>query len=306
MNELPRTNSTKAIDKLILYILAITVTSTCDLACGGKGQPKVTTSGATSGGNSGGNSGGSSGSTLEAATNVVAVPDGPRAIRLSWIDNAKSEVGYRVLRNGIVAATLSENANSFVDLNLFPDVSYTYSVEAFDSLSQVASASATSTTVHSQPHAWSTCKVKAYGSPTGTPGSYWARSSSSNTLSSFMRIDRYSGDVNFGDSFYFGCRQRWDVHTFSGKKYAAAVVNDPETIVYDSTSTSNLKVYWIDGSLRKTYHGARLKVILKYLDGRYFMTVTFTPADPDTELTGETELCKDVELTQTPMEISYD
>jgi len=52
-------------------------------------------------------------------------------ITLSWLDRADNETGYRVYRDGVLIATLSANANSYVDNPPFGGP-YTYAVEAFN------------------------------------------------------------------------------------------------------------------------------------------------------------------------------
>lgn len=268
---------------------------------GSTGGTGSTTGGSTSGGTTG--SGGDS--APSAPSGLTAQATLPRTVQLQWNDNSSDESGFRVIRDGFrLVATLPANSTSFTDTNLPPNSPITYYIEAFNGAGKSASEFRTVTTVNSQPVEWSRCVVQVLANA-ADPGTYYVRSSGSQTFSSSMTIFRSSGNVNFGDAFFLGQRGVWDVRTFSGTKNRAGQITDPETITYDSTSLSTLRLFNPDGTVRRSYNGSRLRFILRWDGSQYLMTVVFTPQTPDSILTGETVMCTDVALTATEFNIRY-
>lgn len=72
--------------------------------------------------------------------------DGKADITLNWVDKSESETGYRVLRNGEVAAELPANATTYFEtINLLSGQSVGYQIQAFNASGQSTSTVATMT-----------------------------------------------------------------------------------------------------------------------------------------------------------------
>jgi hypothetical protein len=72
--------------------------------------------------------------------------DGKADITLNWVDKSESETGYRVLRNGEVAAELPANTTTYFEtINLLSGQSVGYQIQAFNASGQATSTIATMT-----------------------------------------------------------------------------------------------------------------------------------------------------------------
>jgi hypothetical protein len=72
--------------------------------------------------------------------------DGKADITLNWVDKSESETGYRVLRNGEVAAELPSNTTTYFEtINLLSGQSVGYQIQAFNASGQATSTIATMT-----------------------------------------------------------------------------------------------------------------------------------------------------------------
>lgn len=72
--------------------------------------------------------------------------DGKADIVLKWVDKSTNETGYRVLRNGEVAAELPANSTFYAEtINLLSGQSVSYQIQAFNEAGQSASSTATMT-----------------------------------------------------------------------------------------------------------------------------------------------------------------
>lgn len=83
---------------------------------------------------------------------LAAAAAGPSAVNLTWTDNAGTEQGFRVLRNGVQIAELPANTTTFQDTGLAGATAYTYQVKAFNAVGESAlSNTATVTTPFAAP-----------------------------------------------------------------------------------------------------------------------------------------------------------
>ncbi|MCI4625307.1 MAG: S8 family serine peptidase [Candidatus Magnetoovum sp. WYHC-5] len=78
-------------------------------------------------------------SALWAAANLVATSDVAGAVTINWTDRATAETGYKVYRKEgegdfWEVSELSENAESFVDINTGAGVEYSYMIKAYNSI----------------------------------------------------------------------------------------------------------------------------------------------------------------------------
>ncbi|TVQ27542.1 MAG: hypothetical protein EA383_02395 [Spirochaetaceae bacterium] len=77
--------------------------------------------------------------------NVVQIDLEP-TVQLSWIDEANTEEGYRVYRNGtLISGDLGPNVTMYTDTSGAGGVEYTYEVRAFNSFGESVSGAATRT-----------------------------------------------------------------------------------------------------------------------------------------------------------------
>jgi hypothetical protein len=88
----------------------------------------------------------------------VATPTSPTEIALSWFPSTddRSLAGYRIYRDGVLAATAGASATSFTDTGLAPDTSHWYAIHAVDAagnLSPAATALATTLPLDDPPSA---------------------------------------------------------------------------------------------------------------------------------------------------------
>lgn len=68
-----------------------------------------------------------------APSGLKAVPSGPRAIRLTWVDNSNNETGFMVT-NGVDSRTVQANRTTFVWTGLAPGTYMCFRVSAFNPL----------------------------------------------------------------------------------------------------------------------------------------------------------------------------
>ena len=78
-----------------------------------------------------------------APANLAGVVTGATAVTLTWTDNAAGEIGYKVQgsldgTNWAEIASLAENATTYVDSGLTPGATYSYRVNAYNSLGSSA------------------------------------------------------------------------------------------------------------------------------------------------------------------------
>ncbi|MDP0499896.1 MAG: S8 family serine peptidase [Verrucomicrobiota bacterium JB022] len=74
-----------------------------------------------------------------APSNFAVAPVSPTSLRLSWVDNATDEVGYRIERRTAassfsVLTTTGPSATTYLDLNLLPGIEYFYRITATNGL----------------------------------------------------------------------------------------------------------------------------------------------------------------------------
>lgn len=69
---------------------------------------------------------------------------GKADITLNWVDKSENETGYRVLRNGEIAAELPANSTTYFEtINLLSGQSVSYQIQSFNAIGQATSSTAT-------------------------------------------------------------------------------------------------------------------------------------------------------------------
>jgi hypothetical protein len=68
----------------------------------------------------------------KAPTNLVAEPLSATEVRLTWVDNSDSELGFKIVRNGQVIRYLSQDVEEYVDRELKPATNYDYQIKAYN------------------------------------------------------------------------------------------------------------------------------------------------------------------------------
>ncbi|NPA81691.1 MAG: hypothetical protein GXO31_03675 [Epsilonproteobacteria bacterium] len=69
------------------------------------------------------------------------------SVSLTWKDNAQSESGYKIYRDGVLIFTTAANITSYKDENLSPDTKYRYAVRAYNDVGESEEASIEVTTM---------------------------------------------------------------------------------------------------------------------------------------------------------------
>ncbi len=72
----------------------------------------------------------------KAPVNLVAKPISAIKITLNWKDNSLNEQGFRLYRDGVVIAELTENTNKYEDGQLRPATTYKYEVKAYNQVGE--------------------------------------------------------------------------------------------------------------------------------------------------------------------------